>query len=74
MIFRAKDMKKSKSDAVWIWCIGEGYEQDENKSNFLDAFFLRMEKQQGIFLNLIKQLMICSLVSKRQKKRVSTFT
>lgn len=32
MISQAKD-KKVKFGAVWIWCIGEGYEQKENKEN-----------------------------------------
>ena len=39
MISQAKDKKKLKFGAVWIWCIGEGYKQKENKENFLDAIF-----------------------------------
>ena len=39
MISQAKDKKKLKFGAVWLWCIGEGYEEQENKENFLDATF-----------------------------------
>ena len=33
MISQAKDKKKLMFDAAWLWCIGEGYEQKENKLN-----------------------------------------
>ena len=39
MISHTKDKKKLKFGAVWLWCIGEGYEEQENKENFLDATF-----------------------------------
>ena len=31
MISHTIDKKKLKFGAVWFWCIGEGYEQKENK-------------------------------------------
>ena len=44
MIFQAKDKKKLKFGAVWLWCIGEGYDEQENKENFLDATFSKNGK------------------------------
>ena len=29
MISHTKDKKKLKFGAVWLWCIGEGYEENE---------------------------------------------
>ena len=31
MISQVENKKKLKFGAVWLWCIGEGYEEKENK-------------------------------------------
>ena len=68
MISKANDNKKLKFGAVWLWCIGKGYEQKENKESFLDATFSEGEKQLVLFSNLAKLLVSCFLAQKRQKK------
>ena len=54
MISQAKDKKKLKYGAVWIWCIGEGYEQKENKLNFLDAIFSKNGETTGFIFEFDK--------------------
>ena len=54
MISQAKDKKKLKFGAVWIWCIGEGYEQNENKLNFLDATFSKNGETTGFIFEFDK--------------------
>ena len=54
MISQAKDKKKLKFGAVWIWCIGEGYEQNENKENFLDAIFSKNGETTGFIFEFDK--------------------
>jgi hypothetical protein len=54
MISQAKDKKKLKFGAVWIWCIGEGYEQNENKENFLDATFSKNGETTGFIFEFDK--------------------
>ena len=54
MISQAKDKKKLKFGAVWIWCIGEGYKQKENKENFLDAIFSKNGETTGFIFEFDK--------------------
>jgi hypothetical protein len=54
MISQAKDKKKLKFDAVWLWCIGKGYEQKENKLNFLDAIFSKNGETTGFIFEFDK--------------------
>ncbi len=69
MIFQAKDKKKLKFDAVWLWCIGKGYEQNENKSNFLDAFFSKNGETTGYIFEFDKTVDdMLSCVEKAKEK------
>ena len=54
MISQAKDKKKLKFGAVWIWCIGEGYEQKETEENFLDATFSKNGEITGFIFEFDK--------------------
>ena len=54
MISQAKDKKKLKFGAVWLWCIGEGYEEQENKENFLDATFSKNGEITGFIFEFDK--------------------
>ena len=54
MISQAKDKKKLKFGAVWLWCIGEGYEEQENKENFLDATFSKNGETTGFIFEFDK--------------------
>ena len=54
MISQAEDKKKLKFGAVWIWCIGEGYEHNENKENFLDAIFSKNGETTGFIFEFDK--------------------
>lgn len=54
MISQAKDKKKLKFDAVWLWCVGKGYEQKENKLNFLDAIFSKNGETTGFIFEFDK--------------------
>ena len=39
MISYTKDKKKLKFGAVWLWCIGRGYEEVRAEDGFVDATF-----------------------------------
>lgn len=54
MISDMKTKKKLKFGAVWLWCIGEGYEEQENKENFLDATFSKNGKTTGFIFEFDK--------------------
>jgi hypothetical protein len=69
MISQAKDKKKLKFGAVWIWCIGEGYEQNENKLNFLDAIFSKNGETTGFIFEFDKTVNnMLSCVEKAKEK------
>ena len=69
MISQAKDKKKLKFGAVWIWCIGEGYEQNENKSNFLDAIFSKNGEITGFIFEFDKTVnKMLSCIEKTKEK------
>lgn len=62
MIPQTKDKKKLKFGAVWLWGIGEGYEQKENKENFLDATFSKNGETTGFifeFDKTVKEMLSC---------------
>ena len=40
--------------AVWLWCIGEGYEEQQNKESFIDAAFLKDQKTTGFIFEFNK--------------------
>ena len=56
------NLSKSKYGAVWLWCVGEGYEEKENEDSFLDATFYKEEKIIG-FINesnkTVNELLSC---------------
>ena len=54
MISHTKDKKKLKFGAVWLWCIGEGYEQKEMEENFLDATFSKNGETTGFIFEFDK--------------------
>lgn len=54
MISYTKDKKKLKFGAVWLWCIGEGYEQKEMEENFLDATFSKNGETTGFIFEFDK--------------------
>ena len=54
MISHTKDKKKLKFDSVWLWCIGEGYEQKETEENFLDATFSKNGETTGFIFEFDK--------------------
>ena len=69
MISQAKDKKKLKFGAVWIWCIGEGYEQNENKENFLDAIFSKNGETTGFIFEFDKTVNeMLSCIEKAKEK------
>lgn len=69
MISQAKDKKKLMFGAVWIWCIGEGYEQKENKLNFLDAIFSKNGETTGFIFEFDKTVDdMLSCVEKAKEK------
>lgn len=69
MIFQAKDKKKLKFGAVWLWCIGEGYDEQENKENFLDATFSKNGETAGFIFEFDKTVDdILSCVEKAKEK------
>lgn len=62
MITYTKDKKKLKFGAVWLWCIGEGYEQKETEENFLDATFSKNGETIGFifeFDKTIEEILSC---------------
>ena len=54
MISHTKDKKKLKFGAVWLWCIGEGYEQKETEENILDATFSKNGETTGFIFEFDK--------------------
>lgn len=46
--------KKRMYGALWLWCIGEGYEEQENKENFLDATFSKNGETTGFIFEFDK--------------------
>ena len=69
MISQAKDKKKLKFGAVWIWCIGEGYEQKETEENFLDAIFSKNGETTGFIFEFDKTVNeMLSCVEKAKEK------
>ena len=69
MISQAQDKKKLKFGAVWLWCIGEGYEQKENKENFLDAIFSKNGETTGFifeFDKTVDEMLSCIEKAKEQ--------
>ena len=65
MISQAKDKKKLKFGADWLWCIGEGYEQKENKESFLDATFSKNGETTGFIFEFDK-IEAITLVGKKK--------
>ena len=69
MISQAKDKKKLKFGAVWIWCIGKGYEQKETEENFLDAIFSKNGETTGFIFEFDKTVNeMLSCVEKAKEK------
>lgn len=54
MITQMEDKKKLMFGAVWLWCIGEGYEQKETEENFLDAVFSKNGETTGFIFEFDK--------------------
>lgn len=54
MISYTKNKKKLKFGAVWLWYIGEGYEQKETEENFLDATFSKNGETTGFIFEFDK--------------------
>ena len=54
MTLQAEDKRKLKFGAVWLWCIGKGYEEKENEESFLDAAFSEGEKSIGFVFEFDK--------------------
>ena len=55
-------MKKSKFGAVWLWCVGKGYEEKENEDSFLDATFLKDGETTGFIFEsdkTVNELLSC---------------
>ena len=71
MISQAKDKKKLKFGAVWLWCIGEGYEQKETEENFLDATFSKNGEITGFIFEFDKTVNeMLSCIEKAKKGSV----
>lgn len=69
MIFQAETIKKLKYGAVWLWCIGEGYEKKENKESFLDATFSKEETTIGFIFEFDKTVNeMLSCIEKAKEK------
>lgn len=54
MIPDIETKKKLKLGAVWLWCISNGYNEQENKESFLDALFSKEEKTIGFIFEFDK--------------------
>ena len=55
-------MEKAKFGAVWLWCVGKGYEEKENEDGFLDATFYKEEKTIGFIYEsdkTVDELLFC---------------
>ena len=62
MITQSETGKKSKHGAVWLWCIGEGYEEQDNHESFLDATFSKEGNTTGFifaFNKTVDELLSC---------------
>lgn len=49
-------------NAVWLWCLGEGYEEQEPKETSLDAIFSKEEKTTGFifaFDKTVDEMLSC---------------
>ena len=69
MISQAKDKKKLKFGAVWLWCIGEGYEQKETEENILDATFSKNGETTGFIFEFDKTVNeMLSCIEKAKEK------
>ena len=69
MISQAEDKKKLKFGAVWLWCIGEGYEQKETEENFLDATFSKNGETTGFIFEFDKTVNeMLSCIEKAKEK------
>ena len=69
MISHTIDKKKLKFGAVWFWCIGEGYEQKENKENLLDATFSKNRETTGFIFEFDKTVNeMLSCIEKAKEK------
>ena len=54
MISAMKDKKKLKFGAVWLWCIGSGYEEVKAEDSFVDATFLKNGETTGFIFEFDK--------------------
>ena len=69
MIPDMETKKKRLYDAIWLWCIGKGYEEQENKESFLDATFSKEEKTTGFIFEFNKAVdEILSRIEKAKEK------
>lgn len=62
MISDVSAKRKFKADAVWLWCIGEGYEETENNEQFLDATFSKDKELTGFifgFDKTVNEMLFC---------------
>ena len=70
MISYTKDKKKLKFGAVWLWCIGEGYEQKEMEENFLDATFSKNGETTGFIFEFDKTVSEMLSCIEKEKENV----
>ena len=61
--------KKRMYGALWLWCVGEGYEEQENRESVLDAAFVKEEKTIGFIFEFDKtvETMLSSIEKAKEK-------